>query len=333
MRSETSPPASRRLLGAVLRVIVSLSAFGYLLATVDGAAFAQAFGRMRPGAAFLALLLLFGVIGLGTLRWTLLLRAYGATRAPGLLRAFQLYLVGFFYNLYLPGAVTGDLLRAVASREAFGEDEARAATAGVTVVFVERVMGLSGLVALCALSSLAHPARIVGLEVAAALGLIAAITAVVAIALGRRFGARLPGRIGRIARRLPELESAPTLLVVFAICVAGHFLLALTGHTLMLAIEPSVRLVDSIVIFPIGSAAAFFPLTVGGAGVREATLVALFRTVGIGEASALAGSLALFGSQLFVAGLGGLWHIARPLSVECTRPFAAHAPSSYPEAK
>ncbi len=296
-----------------LRVLLSTSAFGYLLFTVDRRALGVAFGRLGAGAVLVAVGLVLAIVLLGTFRWMLLLRAYGATRLPSVARAFQLYLVGFFYNLYLPGAVGGDLVRGIASRKAFDGEGAGGATAGVTVVFVERVMGLAGLIALCAIASILRPTRVRGVGVAAAIGLLAAFAAILCVALARRFGARLPGALGRRAAALPALRSAPALVSVFLICVGLHFLLACTGHVLILAIEPGVGLADSAVIFPIGSATAFFPLTVGGAGVREATLVALFGAIGVGEASALAGSLALFGTQLFVAGFGGLWHLARPL--------------------
>src|SRR5690242_18581880 len=118
-----------------LRVAVSLSAFAYLLATVDLAALRFAFGRLGAGAWLLAIALVLCVIVLGTTRWVLLLRAYGATRIPSPARAFQLYMVGLFYNSYLPGGVGGDLVRGIASREAFGDDATAGATAGVTVVF------------------------------------------------------------------------------------------------------------------------------------------------------------------------------------------------------
>src|SRR5690606_2513917 len=135
------------------------------------------------------------------------------------------------------------------------------------------------------------------------LALAATAAALGGLALGRRLAHRLPGPLGRVAASLPALVSVRPLFVVAGISVVVHLLLAITGHVFLASIEPSVRFVDSATFFPLGSAMAFVPLTVGGAGLREATLVGLFAAVGIGEASVLAASLALFGAQLFVGAL------------------------------
>jgi uncharacterized membrane protein YbhN (UPF0104 family) len=303
-----------RLLLVALRVVVSLGAFAYVVARIDRRAFAAAIGELSPSVFFGAVALVVAIVGLGTLRWTLLLSAYGAERGLSPRRALHLYLVGYFYNMYLPGGLGGDLVRSVAAREAFPGEAARGATAGIAVVFIERVFGLAGLIALCSVVYFFRPvASVRGLGPAAAVGAIAAAGAVAGVALGRRLADRLPGPLGRVAARLPELRSARPLVVVFGVCVAIHALVACTGHLLVHALAPEVRLADSLILVPLSAAAGFFPLTVGGAGVREAAFTALYAAVGVPEAAAFAGSLALFAVQLFVAAWGGLVHLFVPL--------------------
>jgi hypothetical protein len=190
------------------------------------------------------------------------------------------------------------------------------------VVLIERVFGLAALIALCSVVTLVRPvASVRGLGLAAAAGMAAAVAAVVGVGVGRRIAGRLPGPLGRLAARLPALRSARPLASVFVVCVIIHVLVACTGHLLVAALAPGARLADSLVIVPLSAATAFFPLTVGGAGVREAAFTALYAAVGVPETAAFAGSLALFAVQLAVAGVGGLVQLFVPLDAgDAARP-------------
>lgn len=59
---------------------------------------------------------------------------------------------------------------------------------------------------------------------------------------------------------------------------------------------------------------AFFPLSVAGAGPRDLVLVALYETLGIPRAAAVATALALLLVTLLVSGLGGVLQLVAPLS-------------------
>ena len=63
---------------------------------------------------------------------------------------------------------------------------------------------------------------------------------------------------------------------------------------------------------PLAAATAFLPITVGGAGAREAVYVALCGTLfGMPEADALAASLGLWLAHLAVGAAGGVAQLAR----------------------
>jgi uncharacterized membrane protein YbhN (UPF0104 family) len=93
-----------------------------------------------------------------------------------------------------------------------------------------------------------------------------------------------------------------------------HAVNIVAGHAIMSSLEPSVTFAQSAVVMPLVSASAFFPFTVGGAGVREAAFAALYGTVGVPEASAYAASLSFWGTQLLSAGVGGVVNLVVPLS-------------------
>ncbi|MGB5812632.1 MAG: lysylphosphatidylglycerol synthase transmembrane domain-containing protein, partial [Polyangiales bacterium] len=257
----------------------------------------------------------FAGLGLGVLRWRLLLRAYGAVEIPSLWRLAHLYLVGHFYNTYAPGGVGGDVLRGIASRKAFGDASWASGTTGVAVVFIERVLGVSGLLALAAGAYLYRPLPgVENVEWWAGLGLGAGFAAVAGIAIAPRLAPWLPSKLSAPIAALPRLRAWGPFIAASGASLVIHALNVVAGHAIMHSLDPQVDLAESAVAMPLISASAFFPFTVGGAGVREAAFATLYGTVGVAEATAYAGSLSFWACQLISAGVGGVINLWIPIS-------------------
>jgi hypothetical protein len=259
----------------------------------------------------MALLTLLNV-GVGTLRWKVALIAYGADVTPPLSRLYYVYLVSLFYNTYLPGGLGGDFIRGLVARESFG---VAGVTRSLTVVFVERVMGLGGLLIVASTVLFLHP--LPGLQSAplwGAVGLAVALATVIAIAMGRRLSSLVPGFGGRFLARLPPLTRPVGLAVGLALSLLTHLITAVAGYLVLSTVDPSVGLLDAIVVVPVATAAAFFPLTVGGAGAREAAFVVLCSlALHMDPADAAASSLVIFAVQLVVAAGAGALQLLIPL--------------------
>jgi uncharacterized membrane protein YbhN (UPF0104 family) len=299
------------------RIFFTIAAVGYLASRVDPTDVLTAFERLSPSAALLAITVVLIGLLCGMVRWWLLLKAYGAIDIPRWPRIAHLYLVGHFYNTYAPGGVGGDVIRGVAGRKAFGNLDWAGATSGVAVVFIERVIGVSALLVLAAVASMIRP--IPGIEhvgLFAGLGVLAAAGTLVGIALAPRLASFLPEKIGTPLRALPRLFYAWPFILSVLLSIVIHFLNVVAGHTIIHSLEPSVTLAQSAVVMPLIAASAFFPLTVGGAGVREAAFAALYGIVGVPEASAYAASLSFWATQLITAALGGVINLMVPLSGE-----------------
>src|SRR5262245_8265768 len=116
--------------GWLLRWVGTIAGIAYIATLIDLDDVKAAFGRLSGGAMALAIALVGANVVVGAARWRALLTAYGALTRPSLLRATQLYFISFFYNNFLPGAVAGDVVRGVVTRDVFGE---RGATAGLAV--------------------------------------------------------------------------------------------------------------------------------------------------------------------------------------------------------
>ena len=299
------------------RIGVTLAAVGYLASGVDPADVVAAFQRLSWSAALVAITVVFFGMVCGMVRWRLLLRAYGAIDLPSWPRVAHLYFVGHFYNTYAPGGVGGDVIRGVAGRKAFGDLDWASATSGVAVVFIERVIGVSALLVLATGAYLIRP--IPGMESVglwAGLGLAAAASALLGIALAPRLAPHLPEKLGKPLRALPRLYSIWPFLVAVFLSLIIHTVNIVAGHAIMHSLDPSVTFAQSAVVMPLIGASAFFPLTVGGAGVREAAFALLYGTVGVPEATAYAGSLSFWATQLITAGVGGVMNLLVPLSGE-----------------
>jgi len=297
------------------RIAVTVAAVAYLASRVEPRDVLNAFQRLSPGAALTALAVVLFALVCGMVRWRLLLRAYGAIDIPSWPRIAHLYTVGHFYNTYAPGGVGGDVIRGVAGRKAFGDLDWASATSGVAVVFIERVVGVSALLALAAGAYLMHP--IPGIEnvgLWAGLGLAAAGAALIGIAIAPKLAPLLPEKLGKPLRALPRLYSLWPFLIAIFLSLIVHACNIVAGHVIIHSLEPSVTLAQSAVVMPLIGASAFFPFTVGGAGVREAAFAALYGTVGVPEASAYAASLGFWGTQLISAAIGGVVNLFVPLS-------------------
>jgi hypothetical protein len=313
-RRSSSAPKRRRFLRWG-RIAITLAAVGYLASRVDPGEVVAAWRRLSVGAALFALTVAFTGVGMGIIRWGLLLRAYGAIDVPSWARLGHLYLVGHFYNTYVPGGVGGDVLRGIASRKAFGDVSWAGATTGVAVVFIERVLGVSALLAITACAYFIRPLpglENVGLWVG--LGLTAGVGALGGIALAPRLAPYLPNRLAEPLRALPRLHRLLPFIAAIVASLIIQFLNVVAGQAIMHSLDPSVQFASSAVVMPLVSASGFFPFTVGGAGVREAAFAVLYGTVGVPEATAYAGSLSFWALQLISAGFGGLINLWLPIS-------------------
>jgi uncharacterized membrane protein YbhN (UPF0104 family) len=211
-----------------------------------------------------------------------------------------------FYNL-LPGAVGGDVYRGYATRALFAESKA---TRALGVALMERVLGLAGLFALAALAVPLSPFVTSELLLYAALTLGAVALGMAALVWGPRLSARLPALARRPLALLTVVHRPGPLSVALALSIVTHITASMNGYAVVRDLVPNASFGGSMVIFPIGTLASYFPLTIAGAGARDAVLVLLLARIGVGQAHALVTSLAMLACNLIVSTFGGLLQLA-----------------------
>jgi uncharacterized membrane protein YbhN (UPF0104 family) len=297
-------PRTRRWLAAA----VTVAAFAYLFIRVDRHALLQAFLRVSLAAWLTAFGLTVAAVSCGLVRWWLLFHAFGAARPPRLGQLAEHYMAGLFYNTYLPGGLSGDVVRGLATQQAF---EPGSAGAFATVI-VERALGLAALLGLVASTMLSHALpgsahqRLLVLG-ACAIGLIG----LVALTQLRRMLSFLPPALRSVAERVPAPHAWGPLWLALLLSFGSQLAPALCGHVLLHSMYSRITLQNSLVIVPLATASAFFPFSISGAGVRESVFVALYASVGVPDQDAFAASLSLWGVQALLAGLCGIYVLLR----------------------
>ena len=293
-------PAVRR----TLALAFTLGAFVYLFSIVNVRELWAAMRSVSMAAWCAALGLCAASVSCGALRWWLLFRAFRAPRPPALRELFRHYMTGMFYNTYLPGGVSGDVVRGMLTQRAFDAGSA----GGFATVFFERVLGVCALLGLVSTAMLLHPLPgTAGLRQPLLLAFAVGLCVAVGLLSFGRMSRLVPAALAKQLVRVPVPRAIAPLVLALGLSLGSQLAPALCGHMLLGSIHGPVELLDSLTIVPLATAAAFLPFSVSGAGVRETVFVQLYARVGVPAQAALAASLCLWAAQAALAGLGGLY--------------------------
>ncbi len=310
------PPVSRtrRALGLLVRIAVPVALLSYMFTLVSlrdlGAAISSVSARALAGVAVAVVV----VNAIAAVRWRMTFRACGVEGPIALGQLFRLIWVGAFYNTFVPGGLGGDVVRAVATRPLLGDQGMPAA---LSVVFLDRVLGLIGLLLLVVGSFTLYPLPgVPHVMLFSGLGLGVAFSAIVGLTVAQQLARHVPGPIGRLLAGVPQIASKGRLLSGMALSVMTQGCSAIIGHLVLASITDEASLAESAVIMPLVLASQYFPLTVGGTGVREAAFVGLYGLVGVAQHDALAAALVV-GIVYYAAAVpGGIVQMLWPLRVE-----------------
>lgn len=272
-------------------------------------------------------LLFFAAYLLGVVRWRLLMDSHSIHLTWK--RAFSLFFIGHFFNAFMLGATGGDMVKAwYAARETHHQK-----TEAATLVFLDRLIGLVGLVILV-LGILAFRHQFLlsqpSLSRAALfLFLLLAATVVLLIVLWKRnwlesklwerLSQRLPEglavHIGRIYGALYDFKSRPVVLArAFFLSLGVHVFSLLACLFFSEAIGVHLSAFHAFTLFPLLGALGSIPITPGGFGFREGMSIVIFGTIGIAPLPAFLLSLLPHLSILLWSLFGGLLYLAEPLS-------------------
>ncbi len=317
MISATTPSApkrnrSRRL--SLGRIGLSAATLALLWRQVGGRQVWAILRGARPELLAAAWgLFLVGIV-IRTFRWRSLLGGLGIR--PPLWKLGYLYLVGSFFNAFLPSGFGGDVVRVLELRH----DARDAAVIGT--VLVDR---LTGILSLMALGLLALPFALHTL--APWLIALVGLTAVGGLVGGalllegrwlRRLTARLPPALslageGALARIYAAVTGCGPSALRAALLLSTLFNLTnvLVYWLCGLAVGIPLGVDFYAVVTPLLSLALLLPISVGGLGARDWVAQPLFRSAGVGGAYAAGMTLAVYAVSAAVGLIGGILYLGQ----------------------
>jgi uncharacterized membrane protein YbhN (UPF0104 family) len=307
--TEASPRPRRKRWVGILQIAISIGILAWLLSRVGVRDVIDALSSLDPWYYALAGLVFLVSIAVRAVRWYVLLVPLGV-RTP-MLELFRLYLLGFFWNSFLPSGFGGDVVKAIALRNATGRGGA-----SVTSVLAERVVGLlaTSLIGVMVIpfSPTLFPPEAIYVVVGMCVAIIVGIW-VVRLDILTWIGVRLPFLGPVVGHRWAV--SIQQALQTYDLKALGMGLLSSIPFTLCsildnylvgLALNVDLSILYYAIYTPIISIVSLLPLSFNGLGVREYTYQVLFGMVGISPEQAIAMAL-MFNLLRFGAGLlGGL---------------------------
>jgi hypothetical protein len=278
--------------GLVLRPLVSLVLLGLLFWRFGAGAVWETLSRAEPVWLGAGLVMVVVALLISAWKWQVLLAAQGLDVPFRTL--FGSYLVGIFFNNFLPSNIGGDVARVHDVARYTGKGSAAAASVIGERLLAGLALALTAAVAL--LFSFRSSAPVAGtvLAVLALFGLLVAGIASARFrgALGARFPrwqnsvmARIAGQIGA------AFADRQAFVVVMILSLLFHASVVLLGWITFVAIGAPVPLAACFLYIPVISAIQLIPVSLNGFGVREGAYVFFFGSAGLAASQAVAASL------------------------------------------
>ena len=258
----------------------------------------------------------YSQVGVTAWRWRLLLRAQSIRLSFA--RTWGLTMIGMMFNVVIPGAVGGDLVKGYYITRAAPGRKSHAATS----ILVDRVVGLIGLLLLGAVMGILNPGEILRTPATRSLGMLTAGGAFgglaclyIAVRAGSRLSgwSMLPGVVRSVFRALHEYRQASMVIPVALLlsvlnqgltCAMYYLALRATGVT-------DMPMDKFFLVVPLGLVTSAVPISPAGVGVGQAAFFALFRIVAPKYAAVGTNAFTVFQVMFILVCLTGLyWYVS-----------------------
>ncbi len=300
--------------GILIYIFKKVVSIGDLWSTLKGAEVSYLAG---------AVALYFVVQSMSAYRWYLLLKPPDIE--IGFTRTLSLYFLGMYFNFFLPSAIGGDVFKIY-----YLNKETRRLSASTASVFVDRDIGMGGLLLTATLVAAYGGTRIPpenGVLLAPVFGLIGLVFIVANLALFYRPSYNLLHRLLSLFR-MKKVDEKIERLFNSVNSYRGKWRLGFVTLLISLGVQAGCALVnmlaadsiglhtqhgwvDYMVFIPAIGLIGMIPLSVNGAGWREASYILLFQSVGLEAHQAAALSVLWLGVLIITSLPGGIIYIAQ----------------------
>lgn len=306
----------RKLLLNLLKFVISAGLIYWMLRSTELSEIFAAIREATFGLLLIAISLHLMGFAIGAFRWRLLLRSRGSDASIRFL--LESYIVGMFFNNFLPSTIGGDVYRTYDSWR-LGQSKSSA----LAVVFVDRFLGLMTLVlfALLALFSANELTQSIPyLSLWLGLGLSGMVAVVWLLFFPPHW---LPTFIANL--KLPFGDKIRGILEAFlafrgqrSVLVKALLLSALLQvnvivhyYLIALALSLPVPFVSFFLIIPLATVITMLPISVNGIGVRENVYIFFFAPFAVSRPEAVAFAWIAYGMVVLQGLLGGILYALR----------------------
>jgi uncharacterized protein (TIRG00374 family) len=315
---EHDPPSERRRRGVPgwLRVGVSLVLVAALIFYVDLGQVGLILASSRRGLVAWLLALVTALRILSAYRWFVLLRS--GRPELSLMSIVRISFISVFAGTFLPGGVGSEAIRIYGAARA-SSDLALAFSSAV----VERAFGLVALLIMVAAGLSLGPtglpealrtwsiAGLLGVAIGAWLMMARRPRACITSGLaGWPILAPVNERLRKLYARMDLFAGSSVLTSSFLLAFVLQFGRVLAALLAARALHLDVAFANLLVIVPVAMLVSILPVSIGGLGLREGTMVSLLGMVGVAPAAGLALSVLLLATG-FVSTLPGAVFLAQ----------------------
>ncbi len=274
---------------------------------------AEASKSVNTWYLLIALMLMFFQVVISAYRWRMML---SPTEIHVPLHSLtSIYLVGNFFNKFLPTVLGGDIMRGYELARISGKSLDSA-----TTVLMERICGFVALFVICWISLAFGFQRLEGTNI---LPIVAVMSLVLIFSLAILLNDKLMGKIISLTRIIKWWNLENTLrraynslhhfttfrgimLSVFAVSLVIQLVGIASTFLISQSLGLNVSFVYFLIVLPIIWVITMVPVSIAGLGVREGAFVLFFTQQGVSTESALALSLLFFSLSLTIALAGGI---------------------------
>lgn len=289
----------------VIKLLITIAIFYFLFRNIDFIEFGKTLLNSHGGWILVALLMQLTSTYIAAYRWFKISQLLVFTEKLSFYT--QVYFKGTFFNQVLPSSIGGDAVRMLElTGKGYEKKDA------FYVVFVDRVVGLVGLLVLNLLATLlffGHFDREFSLLIIAI-----AVAGISGFALLFQLHhltflthIKFLNLFVRLANRLNTLYASRRLLLkhIF-ISVVVHFFSVLTMYGASLALDLHLSFQILLIAVPPVFLLMIVPISLAGWGIREGALIGIFMLVGANETKVLAMSI-LYGLILIISAAPGAY--------------------------
>jgi len=309
-----TPTFNNRLSSIFLRFAISTGILIFLFLRIDFKNFFHIIKTANLKILLFVFFLNLSVYFLAFLRWMITVKNLKIEIPWRIL--LESFCGGVFFNLFLPSTIGGDIVRIADLSLRF--HKAKEVTASV---FLDRLSGYLGLeIMLIFALILGYKLIFDRLIFFIALGFSALLFALLFVLFNnflytklnrflQRFNNRFFSNLAQIHNyiyyfKYQKIAAFNSILISLFIQVIGVW----GGFFTMLSFDKLINIGYFFILVPLIGAITVLPISIGGLGVREATIVYFFSRLNLSPDICLAVSLLGFAFNILISGLGGIYY-------------------------